>query len=65
MLTPDSEILDKAESILTSYIGPIAKILTKKTLKQTQNKREFFHLLSLHITTAADRANFLKQVESL
>ncbi len=65
MLTPDSEVLEKTESILTNYIGPIAKILTKKTLKQTQNKRELFHLLSLHITTTADRANFLKQVESL
>lgn len=64
-LTLDSEIIVKAETILTSYVGPIAKILAKKAFKQTQSKMEFFHLLSSHITNATDRADFLRRVESL
>lgn len=59
----DSDILEKAERILTMYVGPIAKILVKKISKQTVDRHEFFRLLAENLPTSADRSKFMQEVE--
>ena len=61
----DATILEKTEKVLTVYIGPIAKILVRKTSKQTGDRREFFRLLAENLPTSAERSKFLKEVEAI
>lgn len=60
----DPTTLEKAEKILTLHMGPIAKILVKKTAKQTGDRREFFRLLAENLPTSTERSKFLQEVEA-
>ena len=64
-LALDAAILEKTEKVLTLYMGPIAKILVRKTSKQTGDRREFFRLLAENLPTSAERSKFLKEVEAI
>lgn len=64
-LALDATILEKTEKVLTVYMGPIAKILVKKTSKKTGDRREFFRLLAENLPTSAERSKFLKEVETI
>ncbi len=61
----DPATLEKTEKILTMYMGPIAKILVRKTSRQTGDRREFFRLLAENLPTSAERSKFLKEIESI
>lgn len=54
---------ERAEKILTHYVGPIAKILLRKACEQTQNKVQIAQLLSEHVPTPAERTRFLQELE--
>lgn len=62
-LALDPATLEKTEKILTKYMGPISKILVRKTAKQTADRREFFRLLAENLPTSAERTKFLQEVE--
>ncbi|MES2048728.1 MAG: serine/threonine-protein kinase [Pseudomonadota bacterium] len=64
-LALDPATLEKTEKILTVYMGPIAKILVRKTSKQTGDRREFLRLLAENLPTPAERSKFLQEVENI
>lgn len=53
-------ILDAAEKKLTAYIGPIAKVVCKRTSRLTDNEHEFYRILATNIESEADRTRFLR-----
>lgn len=55
--TPDMEALTRA---LAVYLGPIAKVLVKRTAPRAQSPAELRTLLAGHIERDADRAAFLR-----
>jgi serine/threonine-protein kinase len=57
---PPAEI-ERARRALAETLGPIAKVLVQRALRQAQNPQELWGLLSVHIGTAVERANFLAQ----
>jgi serine/threonine-protein kinase len=59
----DPATMEKAEKILTMYMGPIAKILVRKTSRQTGDRREFFRLLAENLPTSTERSKFLQEIE--
>ncbi len=58
MLTDD--LLEALTRELVPHIGPIAKILIKKTAKTCRTRQELCEALSSHIDDAASRAAFLQ-----
>jgi tetratricopeptide (TPR) repeat protein len=61
-LTP--QMLDDAARALARYVGPLAKILTKKAAQRARNLRSLYSILSEHIESESDRARFLKESET-
>ncbi|MEN9864847.1 MAG: hypothetical protein RL748_437 [Pseudomonadota bacterium] len=55
------DVLDAAEKKLTPFIGPIAKVMCKRTARQTGNEHEFYRLLASHIENEAERSRFLRE----
>jgi len=53
--------IERAERALTAYLGPIARVLVKRTLPGTESEAALWERLSAHIEGAADRAAFLRQ----
>ena len=58
----DAELLNRAEQVLLRYIGPLARLLVKRTARQTANPRQFCALLAQHIPDAASRDRFLQEL---
>jgi serine/threonine-protein kinase len=56
------EMINQATRRLTNYIGPIAKIISKKAAAQAVSHRHFCALLAEKITDPADRKRFLHDV---
>ena len=52
--------IEEAELRLSHYIGPIAKLIIKRTTKITSNLKEFYRLLSENLASETDKAEFLK-----
>jgi serine/threonine protein kinase len=59
-LTP--EAIEKATRRLTSYIGPIAKVVAKKAAAQATSRKHFYTLLAENVANSAERARFLSDV---
>jgi serine/threonine-protein kinase len=59
-LTPDA--IERATKHLTSYLGPIAKVIVKKAATQSISRRHFHRLLAEKLVDPAQRAQFLKDV---
>ncbi len=57
-----AELMEAAYQKLLAYIGPIAKVVVKRTAKQTSNPAEFYRLLAQQLPTDQDRRKFLKEV---
>jgi serine/threonine protein kinase len=55
------EEIERTRRALAETLGPIAKVLVQRALRQAQNPQELWGLLSVHIGTAVERANFLAQ----
>jgi tRNA A-37 threonylcarbamoyl transferase component Bud32 len=50
---------------LTKFIGPIAKVVSKRAVRQTTDKIEFLHLLANHIDAPAERERFLAEAATV
>jgi len=61
-LTP--AVIDQATRRLTNYIGPIAKVISKKAAAQAVSRHQFYSLLAEHVADSAERARFLRDVGS-
>jgi class 3 adenylate cyclase len=59
----DSTVIADAERALAVYIGPVAKVLTKRTANETKSVKEFFDALAQHISDTGDREQFLRAVQ--
>jgi hypothetical protein len=46
---------------LTVFIGPIARVVSKRAAKQTGDRLEFLQLLAAHIESPAERTRFLTE----
>jgi serine/threonine-protein kinase len=55
----DPSEIEKAASLLAPYLGPIAKVIAKKTLGQTSDLRIYYRQLAENLNPG-DRARFLK-----
>jgi eukaryotic-like serine/threonine-protein kinase len=60
--TIDPALVQRAERELTRYVGPIARILVKRTLAAAKSPDEFRQTLASHIERDADRQAFTKLV---
>ncbi len=56
----DQALIDNAELRLTTFIGPIAKIVCKRAARQTQDSEEFYRLIAANITAEPERLRFLR-----
>jgi tRNA A-37 threonylcarbamoyl transferase component Bud32 len=60
-----AEMMEAAHQKLLRYIGPIAKVVVKRTAKQTASPAEFYRLLAQQLATEPERQQFLKEVGAL
>ncbi|MEZ4650021.1 MAG: serine/threonine-protein kinase [Candidatus Eisenbacteria bacterium] len=60
----DEATLAETTRCLAAYVGPIAKILVKKSAGQATNADELFEVLAAQMTDATDREKFLRDVRS-
>jgi eukaryotic-like serine/threonine-protein kinase len=58
-LTPAE--LDHATRVLTQYIGPIARVVTKRAAAGGASRREFLHQVAQTLDTDAKRERFLRE----
>jgi serine/threonine protein kinase len=56
------EVLAQIEGSLSRHMGPLAKVLIRKTQGETTDFDTFFHLLADHIPDADEQQAFLKKV---
>lgn len=56
------ELLDRATDLLTSYIGPIARVVVARAARQASNVVEFHQLVADEIPTEGVRKQYLKKV---
>lgn len=60
----DAEFLLKLESALTSFLGPMAKLIVKRSASLSSTKEDLCNNLSQQIPNLEDRKRFLTQVLS-
>jgi serine/threonine-protein kinase len=53
--------LERATRLLTTYIGPIAKVVTKRAAGEGISRREFFSRLAESLDSEAQRERFLRE----
>jgi serine/threonine-protein kinase len=53
--------LERATRLLTTYIGPIAKVVTKRAAGEGVSRREFFSRLAESLDSEAQRERFLRE----
>jgi hypothetical protein len=53
--------LERAQRALTQYVGPIARVLVRRTARETSSIEGLWQALSMHIEQPAERAAFLRQ----
>ena len=56
------ELMEAAHQKLLAYIGPIAKVVVKRTARQTASPAEFYRLLADQLSSDAEKIKFLKEV---
>lgn len=54
----DGELLQSLEQSLATYVGPVAKLLLKKCLRNTETFEALIEQLSAHIPTEIERSQF-------
>lgn len=59
-VTPEE--VERATRVLTKYIGPIAKVVTKRAAAAGANRREFFAKVVQSLDSDAQREQFLREV---
>lgn len=60
----DAAYADAMTQRLTVFIGPIAKVVVKRALRQTNDKTAFLDLLAEHIEVPAERSRFLSEAKN-
>jgi serine/threonine protein kinase len=65
VLAISPEVLAQVESSLSRHMGPLAKVLIRKTQAETTDFDAFFHLLAEQIPDAEEQKAFLKKVAEL
>jgi class 3 adenylate cyclase len=60
----DSDVLRKAEEQLAIFLGPLAKLLVKRTAKKTSDRQHFYQLLAGELATPEERATFLESMQN-
>ncbi len=53
--------LDRATRALTKSMGPIAKVLVKRTAAEGLGRRDFLNRLAQHVPSESDRTRFLRE----
>jgi serine/threonine-protein kinase len=53
--------LERAQRALTQYVGPIARVLVRRTAREASSIDGLWQALSMHIELPAERAAFLRQ----
>jgi serine/threonine-protein kinase len=56
------QMVESATKKLTTYVGPIAKVLVKKAASQATTAQQFYTLLADNLGTDAERMRFLDEV---
>jgi serine/threonine-protein kinase len=59
------EVLAQIEGSLSRHLGPLARVLIRKTQSETTDFDSFFHLLAEQIPDADEQRAFLKKVAAL
>lgn len=54
------DLVQRAERELTRFLGPIARILVKRTTEQASSPEQFWRTLATHIEREADRQSFMQ-----
>ena len=54
--------IEEATRKLTTYVGPIAKVVAKRAAAQATSRRHFLQLLAENLTDPKERAKFLNEV---
>ena len=65
VLAIDPEVLAQIEGSLSRHLGPLAKVLVRKTQAETTDFDTFFHLLADQIPDAEEQRAFLEKVATL
>jgi serine/threonine-protein kinase len=59
----DPEVLLQAVQTLSSYIGPIAKIVVKKAAQEATDSAQFCRALASHIPAEAEQSRFMQDMK--
>ena len=60
-----TEEMAQAAALLADFIGPIAKILVKKTARSSASRRAFIERIADEIESETERRNFLTRLRKL
>ena len=58
----DAQVVEQAQRILASHIGPIAKIVAKKAAARATTRAELYELMCAELGSDADRAKVLAEL---
>lgn len=58
----DAQVVEQAQRILASHIGPIAKIVAKKAAAQATTREQFYGLLCAELGSDSDRAKVMAEL---
>ena len=59
--TMSEQDLERATRILTTFIGPIAKVIVKRAAGPNVSRRDFFARVAQSLETEAQRERFLRE----
>ena len=59
--TMSDQDLERATRILTTFIGPIAKVVAKRAAGPNVSRRDFFARVAQSLDTEAQRERFLRE----
>ena len=57
---PDPHMLERVTLALTSYLGPIAKVMVKKAVARASSQRDLYEQLATHLATPAEKDAFMR-----
>lgn len=58
----DAQALERAERVLSHYLGPVAKLVVRKRAGQVQGIEELWQALAGELTDESERAAFLREL---
>jgi serine/threonine protein kinase len=58
----DADVMALAERKLVNYVGPMARVLVKKSAERAKDAESFYRLLAQELSTPEQRSAFLKDV---